>query len=70
MITAPPGNGEVFRSVCSLTLSGGFDVVSAYRLALSRFAARQRHRLLVLIRALLISYNDTKDTLWFVACQA
>lgn len=70
MTTAPPGNGEAFRSVCSLTLSGGFDAASVYRLALSRFAARLRHHLLVLIKALLISYNDTKNTPWFVACQA
>src|SRR3989440_7334728 len=35
LITAPPGNGEVFRSVCSLTLTGGFDAVPVSRLALS-----------------------------------
>src|SRR2546421_1203402 len=70
MITAPPDNGEAFRSACPLTLTGGFDAVSVYRLALSRFAARLRHRLLVLIRALLISLIDCpKNTLKPERCQ-
>ena len=70
MITAPPGNGEAFRSACPLTLTGGFDAVSIYRLALSRFAARLRHRLLVLIRALHISLIDcAKNTLKPERCQ-
>ena len=70
MITAPPGNGEAFRSACPLTLTGGFDAVSVYRLTLSRFAARLRHRLLVLIRALLISLIEcAKNTLKPERCQ-
>jgi len=57
LLTASSDNGEVFRSVFYiLTLSGGFNVVIVYRLALSRLAIRLHHRLLFLINALSIFY--------------
>src|SRR5947209_11097073 len=51
ILTAPRVNGEGLRSVFSLTLSGGFNVVSIFRLALSRFAVWLHRRLLILISA-------------------
>ncbi|HET7637947.1 MAG TPA: hypothetical protein VFK47_04325, partial [Ktedonobacteraceae bacterium] len=51
LLTAPPGNGGGLPVSLSLTLSGGFNAVNAYRLALSRLAVRLHQRLLILISA-------------------
>lgn len=47
--TAPPDNGEEGPVSSSLTLSGGFNVLHACRLTLSRLAVRLYSHLLILI---------------------
>ena len=59
-------NGEAPVSFLLLTLSGGFDVVSICRLALSRLATRLRQRVVILICAFFVLLRAKNNTTMYI----